>query len=165
MWGELMSKKEAEMFHKQAMSFLGQGEIQKAIEFFDKAITFDGEYFPAWNNKGIALLELKRYKDALECFNNVIDINPLDRMVWYNKGYTLFMLEEYGESVTAFDNFISTYSKDNDAFYKYASYLQANGLYHLKKYDKAVEILRSLLVKDENFMEAQELLNQISKQG
>lgn len=158
-----MGKKEAEMFHKQAMSFLEQGEVQKAVEFFDKAIKSDEEYFPAWNNKGIALLELKRYKEALNCFEKVIIINSLDRMVWYNKGYTLFMLGEYGESVTAFDNFLYTYSKDDDAFYKYASYLQANGLYNLKKYDKAVEILRSLLVKDENFREAQELLKEIEK--
>lgn len=159
-----MGKKEAEMFHKQAMSFLGQGEVQKAIEFFDKAIKSQDEYFPAWNNKGISLLELKKYKQALECFNKVLSINSLDKMVWYNKGYTLFMLEEYDESVTAFENFLYTYSKDNDDFYKYASYLQATGLYNLKKYDKAVEVLRGLLVKDENFREAQELLNQITKE-
>jgi tetratricopeptide (TPR) repeat protein len=84
-------------------------------------------------------------------------------MVWYNKGYTLFMLKKYDESVTALDNFLYTYSKDDDAFYKYASYLYANGLYHLKEYDKAAKILKGLLVKDENFMEAQELLDQITK--
>ena len=159
-----MGKKEAEMFHKQAMSFLEQGKVQKAVEFFDKAIKSDEDYFPAWNNKGIALLELKQYKPALDSFNKVLSINGLDKMVWYNKGYTLFMLKEYGESVTAFENFLYTYSKDDDAFYKYASYLQATGLYNLKKYDKAVEILRGLLVKDENFMEAQELLSQITKE-
>jgi tetratricopeptide (TPR) repeat protein len=159
-----MAKKESEMFHKQAMSFLGQDEVQKAIEFFDKAIDFDNEYFPAWNNKGIALLDLKRYKQALECFEQVIHINGLDKMVWYNKGYTLFMLKEYEESVTAFDNFLYSYSKDNDDFYKFALYMQANGLYNLKKYEKAREILQSLLVKDEKFREAQELLNQISKE-
>lgn len=159
--GELMAKKEVEMFHKQAMSFLGQGEVQKAVEFFDKAINFDSDYFPAWNNKGIALLELKKYKEALACFEKVLSINSLDRMVWYNKGYTLFMLDEYEESVDAFQNFIYTYSKDDDAFYKYALYMQASGLYHLGKDDKAVEILRGLLVKDENFREAQELLNEV----
>ena len=159
-----MAKKESEMFHKQAMSFLGQGEVQKAIEFFDKALDFDKEYFPAWNNKGIALLELKRYKQALDCFDQVIRINGLDKMVWYNKGYTLLMLGEYQESVTAFDNFLYSYSKNNDDFYKFALYMQAKGLYGLKKYDKAVEILQSLLVVDENLVEAQELLNLISKE-
>ncbi len=158
-----MGKKEAEMFHKQAMSFLGRGEVQKAIEFFDKALNFDEDYFPAWNNKGIAHLELKEYPQALNCFDQVIRINGLDRMVWYNKGYTLLMLEKYQESVTAFDSFLYGYSKNDDAFYKYALYMQANGLYNLKNYDKAVEILKGLLVTDENFVEAQELLKEIEK--
>jgi len=158
-----MGKKEAEMFHKQAMSFLGQGEVQKAIEFFDKAINFDEDYFPAWNNKGIALLELKKYREALKCFEEVIRINALDKMVWYNKGYALLMLEDYQESVTAFDNFLYSYSKEDDDFYKFALYMQAKGLYNLKNYDKAVEILRSLVAKFEDFGEAQELLKEIEK--
>jgi len=154
-----MGKKEAEIFHKQAMSFLKQGEVRKAVEFFDKALDFDNDYFPSWNNKGIALLELKKYKQALNCFEQVIRINALDKMVWYNKGYTLLMLEEYQESVTAFDNFLYSYSKEDDDFYKFASYMQAKGLYGLKNYDKVIEILQSVLVLDENFMEAQELRN------
>jgi lipoprotein NlpI len=159
-----MAKKEAEMFHKQAMSFLGQGKVQKAIEFFDKALNFDDDYFPAWNNKGIALLELKEYRQALDCFNQVIRINPLDRMVWYNKGYTLLFLEEYDESVKAFGNFISTYSKKDDDFYKFALYLQARGFYGLKEYDKALELTQNALKIDENFMEAQELLDLVLKE-
>jgi tetratricopeptide (TPR) repeat protein len=74
-----MANKETEMFHKQAMAFLAQGETQKAIEFFDKAIKFDDQYFPAWNNKGVALLELKDYRGAAECFERVIKLNPADK--------------------------------------------------------------------------------------
>ncbi len=158
-----MAKKEAEMFYKQAVSFLGQGEVQKAIEFFDRALKLDDQYFPAWNNKGIAHLELKEYGQALNCFEQVIRVNALDKMVWYNKGYTLMMLGEYQEAVTAFDNFLYNYSKNDDNFYKYALYMQAKGLYNLKNYDKAVEVLKGLLVTDENFVEAQELLKEIEK--
>ena len=35
--------------------------------------------------------------------------------------------------------------------------------YILKEYDKAAKILKGLLAKDENFLEAQELLDQITK--
>lgn len=154
-----MTKKETEMFYKQAMSLLGRGEIQKSIEFFDKALNFDDDYFPAWNNKGIAHLELKEYKDALNCFEQVIRINTLDKMVWYNKGYTLLLLEEYSESVKAFGNFISTYSKKDDDFYKFALYMQAKGFYGLKEFDKSIELLQNSLKIDANFMEAQELLS------
>lgn len=154
-----MSKKEAELFHKQAMSFLRQGETQKAMEFFDKALDFDDKYFPAWNNKGIILLELKEYQGALECFERVISLNALDTMVWYNKGYTLLLLDRYQESVDAFEYFRSTYSKKDDEFYKFALYLQAKGYYGLKDYDRALELAQNALKIDENFMEAQELLN------
>lgn len=158
-----MAKKEAEMFHKQAMSFLGQGKVEKAIEFFDKALDFDDEYFPAWNNKGIALLELKEYQNALDCFEQVIRLNALDTMVWYNKGYVLLLLDKYDESINAFEHFCSTYSKKDDDFYKFALYLQARGFYGLKNYDKALELTQNALEIDENFMEARELLNLILK--
>jgi len=159
-----MAKKEVEMFHRQAMSFLGRGETRKALEFFDRALKFDDDYFPAWNNKGIVHLELKEYRQALDCFNHVIRINSLDRMVWYNKGCTLLFLEEYDESVKAFGNFLSTYSKKDDGFYKFALYMQAKGFYGLKEYEKSIGLLQNALKIDENFVEAQELLNLVLKE-
>ncbi len=160
-----MGKKEAEMFHREGMSYLGQGKIREALENFNKATTFDYDYFPAWNNKGIAHLELKEYQQALNCFEHVIRINALDRMVWYNKGYALMMLGKDEEAVSAFGNFLHSYSKNDDDFYKYALYMQARGLYNLKKYDKAAELLQSLLVIDENFMEAQKLFKEIERKN
>lgn len=158
-----MTNKETEMFHKQAMALLEQGEIQKSIEFFDKALEYDDEYFPAWNNKGIAFLELEDYPKALECFEQVSRLNPADKMGLYNKGYVLLMLEEYGESVKIFDFFVSTCSKKND-FFKFALYLQAKGLYGLKKYDNAILLLNDAIKMDKKFKEAQELRSLILKE-
>jgi tetratricopeptide (TPR) repeat protein len=155
-----MANKEAEMFYKQAMSFLGQGEARKAIEFFDKALKFDDKYFPAWNNKGVALLELKDYRQAEECFEKVIRINPADKMALYNRGYALLMLGEYQQSVEIFDFFLANTSKKSD-FFKYGLYLQAKGFYGLKEYDKARSLLKDSLKLDKKFTEAQELLNQV----
>ncbi|MGZ7136472.1 MAG: tetratricopeptide repeat protein, partial [Methanobacterium sp.] len=93
-----MVKKEAEMFHKQAMSYLREGDKKRALEFFDKAIKFDNKFFPAWNNKGVILLEMKDYKQAEECFGQVISLNPADRMALYNRAYALLILEDYEQS-------------------------------------------------------------------
>lgn len=158
-----MANKEAEMFYKQGMSFLGQGETRKAVEFFDKALKFDDKYFPAWNNKGVALLELKDYRQAEECFGNVININPGDKMALYNRGYALLMLEEYQQSVEIFDFFLANSSRKSD-FFKYGLYLQAKGFYGLKEYDKAISLLNDAIKIDKNFKEAQELLNQVIKE-
>ena len=155
-----MVNKEAEMFHKQGMEFLRRGENTKALEFFDKALQFDGTFFPAWNNKGVLLLELKDYENAEKCFEQAIRFNPADKMALYNRGYTLLYLEDYEKSVELFEFFVENISKKSD-FYKYGLYLLAKGYYGLKEYDKAHKLLNEALTVDKNFKEAQELLDQI----
>ncbi len=151
-----MANKEAEMFYKQAMAFLGQGETKKAIEFFDKALKNDDRYFPAWNNRGVALLELEDYKQAAKCFEQVNLINPADRMALYNRGYALLMQEDYQQSIEIFGHFLDSTSKKND-FYKFGLYLQAKAFCGLKEYDRALPLLNNANELDKNFKEAQDL--------
>jgi tetratricopeptide (TPR) repeat protein len=150
------------MYYDQALSFLGQGQVQKSIEFLDKALDIDDKYFPAWNNKGVALLELGEYNKALKCFEEVIRLNSLDNMAWYNKGYVLLILEKYSEAVETFDVFLTRYSQ-KDHFYKYALYLQAKGFYFLKEYQNAMDLLHKAIEMDSDFEEAQELLSLVLK--
>lgn len=157
-----MTSKEAEMYYKQAMTFLGQEEFERSLEFFDNALDMDDKYTPAWNNKGIALLSLERYEEALNCFENVIQMNPMDTMVLYNKGYCLLMLKEYQLSVDTLELYLKR-SKKKD-FFKFALYLQAQGFYHLKNYENAEALLKEALKKDKNFKEAHELLFSVLKE-
>jgi len=152
-----MSNEDVEMFYKQAMSYLGQGESKKALEFFNKALKIDEMYLPAWNDKGVALLELKDYTRALDCFERVIYLNPELSMPLYNKGYVQLMLERYGDSVETFNNFLIRYPFKDD-FYKYALYLKAKGHYGLKEYEDAKILLEKAIKKDKSFKEARELL-------
>jgi lipoprotein NlpI len=158
-----MNGKEADMYYNQAMSFLGQGETSKSIEFFDKTLRIDEQYSPAWNNKGVALLNLEKYDEALKCFQRVFELNPMDNMALYNVGYVFLMLEEYQDSVKTFELFRQRYTKKDD-FYKFALYLEAKSLYNLKEYQKSSELLKKALKKDKKFNEAHELLNQVLKE-
>jgi lipoprotein NlpI len=152
-----MTTKEAEMFYKQALSFMEQGETRKALEFFKKSLDMDKGYLAAWNDEGVAHLELKEYQNALDCFEQVNQMNPGDSMAWYNRGYALLMLEKYPESVKTFDFFLKNYPLKSD-FYKYALYLKAKGHYALKEYNNAYELLEMAIKKDKTFKEARELL-------
>ena len=158
-----MAIKEAEMFYKQAMSFLEQGKVDKSIKFFDSALEIDKEYVSAWNDKGVALMELGKYQDALNCFEHVVRLEPGDNMAWYNRGYVLLILEEYQEAVNTFDLFLGRYSKKDD-FYKYALYLQGQGLYNLKKYDESLKLIKKALKKDKKFKEARDLMELVGKE-
>jgi lipoprotein NlpI len=156
-----MTSKEVEMYYKQAMSFLEQGETKKALEFFDKSLEMDDQYLPAWNDKGVALLELKEYRQALGCFERVFILDPTSKMPLYNKGFVLLLLEEYAESVQTFDLFLTRYPYKDD-FYKFALYLKAKGYYGLKDYGKAHELSLEALNQDKTFKEARELLILVS---
>lgn len=152
-----MTDQDVEMFYKQAMSYLGQGDTEKAIEFFDKSIKMDDWYLPAWNDKGVALLEQEDYRGALKCFEKVVALDPVSSMPLYNKGYVQLILEDYADSITTFDSFLERYMNKDD-FYKYALYLKAKGHYGLKEYTEANEALEDALAKDKTFKEARELL-------
>ena len=110
-----MSEQDVEMFYKQAMSYLGQGEIDKAIEFFDKALKLDDWYLPAWNDKGVAYLEKKDYNEALNCFEKVVLLDPVSSMPLYNKGYVQLILENYADSIETFDSFLERYQNKDDS--------------------------------------------------
>lgn len=155
-----MSNEEVEMFYEQAMSYLGQGESKKAIEFFDKALKIDEMYLPAWNDKGVAFLELKEYTQALDCFQRVGYLDPGISMPLYNKGFVQLKLEKYEEAVETFRIFLEAYPFRDD-FYRYALYLKAEGHYHLKQYDDAQKLLEKAIKKDKTFKEARDLLIKI----
>ena len=53
-----------------------QGEIDKAIGYFDKAIALNGDDFDAHFKKGQLMVVQKRYAEALASFNRVTEIEP-----------------------------------------------------------------------------------------
>jgi superkiller protein 3 len=45
-------------------------------------LKIDPNYYDAWNNKGLALGNLQRYKEAIECFDKAIKINASYTILW-----------------------------------------------------------------------------------
>lgn len=156
-----MANKDVEMFYKQAMAFLGQDELDKSLEMLDMVLSIDKKYIPAWNNKGVILLEREEYPQALECFEQVITLDPGDYMAWYNKGYVHLLLEDYQDCVNTFEFFLARYPEKGD-FRIFGLYLQAKGYYGLKENEKAKELLEKALKIDKTFKEARELLLAVS---
>ena len=151
-----MTREDVEMFYKQAMTYLGEKEVRKAIEFFNKALQIDDMYLPAWNDLGVAFLELEDYDQALVCFQRVVLLEPEVPISFYNKGYVELMLEKYKDSVETFGIFLENYPQKND-FYKYALYLKARGHYNLKEYEDAQKLLETAIKKDKSFKDARDL--------
>jgi lipoprotein NlpI len=157
-----MTSQQVEMLYQEAMIFLNQGQSRKSLQLLEAAIKIDKNYLPAWNNKGVVLLELEEYQDALDSFDQVIRLNPGDNLAWYNKGYVQQILEDYKDSVNSLDIFLSREPGEGD-FHKYAFYLQAKNYYELKNYEKAIQVLDEALKIDEKFSEAHNLREEVLK--
>ena len=69
----------------------------------------------ALDNKGLALGELGKHKEAIECFNKSLEINSINGVAWNNKGIILALLEKYEEAIECFDKAIEINPRDENA--------------------------------------------------
>ncbi len=61
------------------------GELEKALQSFDRALELDTKYSDAWNNKGALLLELGRLPKAIVALDRSLELNPQNGNAWYNR--------------------------------------------------------------------------------
>ena len=108
--------------------------ISTSEKLFDKAIEINPKDGGVWNNKGIALDNLKRYEEAIECYDKAIEINPKDSRAWYNKGAALNNLKRYEEAIECYDKAIEINPKNDGVWNN-----KGAALGYLKRYEEAIE--------------------------
>ncbi|KYC35573.1 serine/threonine protein kinase [Scytonema hofmannii PCC 7110] len=74
------------------------GKHEEAIKSFDQAIKLDNQYYDAWQGKGLALSDLKRYEAALAALNKAKDLAPNNALIWAN---IWSVLQELGKTQEA----------------------------------------------------------------
>ncbi|MDH7594506.1 MAG: tetratricopeptide repeat protein [Methanomicrobiales archaeon] len=65
------------------------GDLNKALELYEKVIEIDPEYSPAWMEKGNCLDGLCKYEEAIKSYDAVIERDPCNAEAWFDKGFTL----------------------------------------------------------------------------
>ena len=84
---------------KEGEKLAQQGNIEKAIAYYDKAIEFKPDFHEAWYNRGVALNKLERYTEAIASYDKVIEIKPDDHEAWYKRGQALYKLKQYSDAI------------------------------------------------------------------
>jgi tetratricopeptide (TPR) repeat protein len=92
--------KEAEYYFRVAMDAENKESPAKVLGYFDRAITMDPGYVPAYNEKANYLDLIQRFDEALECYDAAIRIDPGMAEAWFNKGLTLKKMGRESDAAT-----------------------------------------------------------------
>jgi len=79
-------EKQAQKHFSKGFGYQDQGELDKAIEEYKKAIELNPNYTRAYTNLGTVYLEKKDYDRAIQQFKKVLELNYFDRKAHYNLG-------------------------------------------------------------------------------
>jgi tetratricopeptide (TPR) repeat protein len=83
-----------------------RGDYSIALDFYDESIKIDANYADTWNNKGLALYNLRKYNEAIDSYERAINIDPNNAYAWYNKGNALNALRKYNEAMGSYERAI-----------------------------------------------------------
>jgi tetratricopeptide (TPR) repeat protein len=107
------AKAEKKAYFIKGLYYTYKNEKEKSISFFDKSIAISYTFMEAWLEKGLALYDLKKYKEAAEVLEKAISIqNSFDKGYYY-LGQCYEKLNRTEEAIQAYQMAIY-YAPEND---------------------------------------------------
>ncbi len=85
---------------------------EKALLFYEAALTMDPNRFISLVNKGVCLSRLSRFEEALVCYEDAIKLNSESFEAWTNKGNCLMMLSNPRKALNCYDKALKLNPKD-----------------------------------------------------
>ena len=79
-------EKQAEKHFRTGFGYQNEGDLDKALEEYQKALQLNPNYTQVYTNVGTVYIEKKEYDKAIQQFKRVIELNYWDRKAHYNLG-------------------------------------------------------------------------------
>lgn len=116
---------------------------------YPSALTLINELTNAHYERGIILLNDKRYRDAVSMFEKVASLDSEFKYTYYNLGRAYLGLRQYDKAITSFQSSIDTDASLEDVHYHIgSSYIEQ------KQFDKAIHHLEQAINTDPNLKNA-----------
>jgi tetratricopeptide (TPR) repeat protein len=102
---------------ERAYDFLNEGEIEYALQLYDKILQVNPTDIHALNYKGLALASLGHYDEAIQWYDKVLKIDSTNVSALNNKGVALYNLGHYDDAIQWYDKVLAIHPNDSDAKY------------------------------------------------
>lgn len=133
---------EAEELYYQGLAQARAGNLESAVEYYEKAVQIKPDVQEYWFNRGLTLFHLGRFSDAIASYDKAIEIKNDFYKAWYNRGRALGELGLLEDAIISFNSAIEIRPNYQQAW-------SSNGLALLKlgrvdeaifNYDKSLEL-------------------------
>ena len=104
------------LFNIQGAILRGLGQLDAAIESYNKALAFKPDYAEAHYNIGNTLQEKNKLEEAIEAYNKALAIKPAYTTAHYNIGVTLQEQGKLGEAIEAYNEALAIEPDYDDAY-------------------------------------------------
>jgi len=97
-------------WNKAAIALWKNGKYakpDKALEYWNKAIRANPKSPEAYNNRGLAFYNLKRYQQAVKDYSQAIRMNPEDAIAFNNRGNAYYEMQKYEPARADYNDSIS----------------------------------------------------------
>ena len=122
---------------------MAEGETDRAIEHFERALAIQGDQVLALNGLGLAFAAQERYPEAIATLNRGLDFAPMDASLHADLALVLAHEGETDEAIKHFEIAVRSRPDDADSHNNLAIVLAAKG-----RYDEAVGHFRKALEVD-----------------
>jgi tetratricopeptide (TPR) repeat protein len=130
-------------------ALLQKGQVDKALEQFEKALRINPHYVAAHSNLGAALYQKGRVDDAVAQYNKALQINPYYPQANYNLGLALFQKGQVDDAVAQYKRALQI-----NPYYPEAHNNLGNALLQKGQVDEALEQFEKALEIDPNYVDA-----------
>lgn len=146
LWFAVPTTDTAVAVNNQGVLFNKQGEYNKAIAAFNKALELDPNLALAYNNRAWAYIELRQYEQAIGDCDKALELDPDLALAYSNRGLAYLRLGQYQQTINDCNKAINldpglalAYSNRGMAYIELGQYEKA-----IADFDKAVTLDPSL---------------------
>jgi len=77
--------------------------IDKAMEYYEKAVEIDPQNAKAWYRLGVCHYNLGYYRPALNSLSKAVEFDPQNAEAWNYRGNVLYYMCDYNESLNCYN--------------------------------------------------------------
>jgi tetratricopeptide (TPR) repeat protein len=140
---ELKSKNEMGACRESAISFLGKGMFDSALECICNAIALDPNDAELHNLKGMILFTMGNNEEAVKEYSKAISLNGKDPSYYSNRSMASYNLGKYVDSLRDVEAAMKILPRNAQLYYG-----KAQALISMERYDEAITELTKAIRRD-----------------